>query len=184
MITARSLALVALVGAAPVSPVRSAPVTDPRTGLSVDPPAGYEVSNKAPLPRESVAFQVSRLGEGEATCGIGFEEREPNELTLEQFNRVLAKPDRKRTLRQTLGKKFQVISLDIAEISGVLASIAVVDPKPGFWGNGEKPPFRTMLAGFSTPKGMTVALCSAPRGSFAAHKKDFGAIIRSVVAPR
>ena len=179
------VAVVVLGLAAGSSPLAAAPVVEPRTGLSVDPPPGYEASVEEPRGRSTAALKVSTHRDPDAGCIIGFEERERRDVSLEDLNGQVAKPENLRLLREVLGLTYRVVTLQFVEMSGVVASLAVLYTKPEVVTiNPDLFERRTSLAFLETPKGRTTVACVAKASAFAARRKDFEAIVRSVVAPR
>ena len=181
----RRLGLLALVGVALASPACADPFTDAQTGISLDPPPGYQVSRKKWLIIPTRDLLVERLSKRDAECTISFEERARVGLTVQELNRRLAGPEYKEALRESLGRLFNVTSLETEEVSGLIGSIVVLEVNA--WLTRLLPliPKEILMMGIIvSPKGIATVTCAAAKGTFEDRKGEFEAIIRSVVAPR
>jgi hypothetical protein len=161
------------------------PVRDATIGLAVTPPAGYVARQIKPTGRYTSAFEVKLPSDRETGCKVAFQPAPQNKhMSQAQINSITSTPAWQEQIGSTLGTLYNVqtvASFSHAGVSGA-SVVATLKSLPGVPSRDSEMMNQFLI--FETPRGRTMIVCVAEKGSFPARQIEFEALARGLVLPQ
>lgn len=161
------------------------PVRDATIGLTVRPPAGYVARQTTPSGRYTSAFEVKLPSDRDTGCKVAFQPAPQNKhMSQAQINSITSMPAWQEQVGSTLGSLYNVQALASFTHAGVSGAsvIATLRSFPGVPSRDSE--MMTQFLIFETPRGRTMVVCVAEKGSFPARQIEFEALARGLLLPQ
>ena len=161
------------------------PVRDATIGLAVRPPAGYLARQIKPTGRYTSAYEVKLPSDRDTGCKVAFQPAHQNKhMSQAQINSITSTPGWQEQVSSTLGTLYNVqavASFSHAGASGA-SVVATLKSFPGIPLRDSEMMHQFLI--FETPRGRTMVVCVAEKGSFPPRQIEFEALARGLVLPQ